>query len=114
MVANSLQSGRVVSLGSINMDLVALCKNLPYPGQTVHGTSLEMIPGGKGANQAVAAVRAGAETVMIGAAGKDDAFGQQLADFLFNENIDISHVSSVEGVTGTALIAVEESGKILL
>ena len=73
--------GRVLVAGSINIDLVTSVPALPVPGQTVLGSELAYHPGGKGANQAVAASRAGAAVTMIGAVG-DDSFGGRLVAFL--------------------------------
>ena len=69
--------GRVVVAGSINMDVVAIAERHPRVGETVSGTSVRYFPGGKGANQAVAAAKLGAATVLIGRLGSD-AFGAEL------------------------------------
>lgn len=100
--------GSVLVVGSINMDAVAIASRHPRHGETVKGSELRLLPGGKGANQAVAARRAGAPTSMVGRLG-DDAFGQQLTSFLDEEGIDLSLVSRVTGVSsGTALIVVAD------
>jgi ribokinase len=96
---------RVVVVGSINMDVVAASPRQPAIGETVLGTDLRYIPGGKGANQAVAAARLGASTALVGNIGVDP-FGQSLADFLAGEGIDLAAVARVEAPTGTALILV--------
>ena len=97
---------RIVVVGSINMDLVTLAPRFVAPGETLTGERFLTIPGGKGANQAVAAARLGAQVAMVGNVG-DDAFGQQLYDGLKAEGIDVTHVARVDGVgSGTASIAV--------
>lgn len=101
---------RVVVIGSINMDVVVTVPRLPLPGETLAGTSVHHVPGGKGANQAVAARRLGAPTALVGAVG-DDAFGRQLAGFLAAEGIDTSGVRTVAGASGTALITVAADGE---
>ena len=96
----------VVVLGSLNMDLVAQVSRLPRPGETILGKNFSTVPGGKGANQAVAAVRLGAQTAMIGRVG-NDSFGQMLRDELVADKIDVSAVGkSDRAPSGTALIAV--------
>ncbi|SDG87437.1 ribokinase [Propionivibrio dicarboxylicus] len=95
---------RVLVIGSINMDLVVNAARFPGPGETVLGQSFSTFPGGKGANQAVAAKRLGADVTMIGCVG-DDAFGTQLTEQLANEGIDTRFVRRVPGVsTGVATI----------
>jgi ribokinase len=97
---------RIVVVGSINMDLVTLAPRFAGPGETITGDRFLTIPGGKGANQAVAAARLGAQVAMVGNIG-DDAFGQSLYDGLKAEGIDVSHVTKVDGVgSGTASITV--------
>lgn len=99
----------VLVIGSLNMDLVATCARLPAPGETVAGTSFAALPGGKGANQAVAAARLGARVFMAGSVGTD-AFGASLRAGLVAEGIDTAHLAAVPGPTGTALIAVDAAG----
>ncbi len=95
----------VVVLGSVNMDLVARVARLPKPGETLMGSDFVTVPGGKGANQAVAVARLGVETAMVGRVG-DDGFGEVLRDRLSSENIDTSALStSKTAPSGTALIA---------
>jgi ribokinase len=96
---------KVVVVGSINMDLVAVGDRHPRPGETVMGRELHLLPGGKGANQAVAARRGGAPTHMVGRVG-DDVFGVELREFLDREGIDLQEAKAVAGSSGTALITV--------
>jgi ribokinase len=106
-----MTEGRVLVAGSINMDIVASVKRHPVPGETLSGRDLGYFPGGKGANQAVAASRAGAKVEMIGAVG-DDAFGPDLLKFLEDNGVDTHGVASISGTpTGTALIVVDEQGE---
>ncbi len=98
----------VVVVGSLNLDLVARTPRLPGPGETVGGTSYDEFPGGKGLNQAVAAARAGAAVAMVGAVGSDHA-GTLLRDVALAEGIDVSHITTLDGVaTGRAMIAVDD------
>jgi ribokinase len=99
----------VLVIGSLNMDLVATCARLPAPGETVAGTGFASIPGGKGANQAVAAARLGARVHMAGSVGAD-AFGAELRAGLAAAGVETTHVATVPGPTGTALIAVDAAG----
>lgn len=99
---------RIVVVGSINMDLVTLAPRFPAPGETLLGERFLTVPGGKGANQAVAAARLGAEVTLIGAIGRD-AFGVELARGLTDEGIDLAHVVTRDDVgSGTASITVAE------
>ncbi len=101
---------RIVVVGSINMDLVARMLRLPKPGETVTGESFQTIPGGKGANQAVAAARLGAEVSMIARVG-DDAFGETLRNQLMVDGVDCSQIRSTKDCSsGVAMIGVEASG----
>jgi ribokinase len=101
----------VVVVGSLNMDLVVRAPRLPVPGETLLGRSFSTVPGGKGANQAVAAARLGARTAMIGCVG-DDAFGRQLRAGLEADGIDCRALRTLSGQSsGVALIVVEESGR---
>ena len=102
-------SGRVVIVGSLNVDLVVGLERMPLPGETVFGHSLEQHPGGKGLNQAVAAARLGAGTRMVGAVGTS-ADGDWLREVLRTEGIDDAGVLAVDGVSGTALIEVDAAG----
>lgn len=99
----------IVVPGSINLDLTARVERLPAPGETVQGPSFATAPGGKGANQALAARRAGADVAMIGAVGADTQAGEALA-LLNDGGVDLSRVKSVEDVsTGVALIMVDDA-----
>lgn len=104
----------VLVLGSLNMDLVAQVSRLPQPGETLLGSSFVTVPGGKGANQAVAAARLGAATAAIGRVGQD-AFGAVLRDRLQAENIDTRALStSLKSPSGTALIAVSPTNNQII
>lgn len=102
-------SGRVTVLGSANMDLVVTVDRVPGLGETVTGTTFNTVPGGKGANQALAAARAGAFVRFLGAVG-GDPYGAQLRDLLTAEGIDVSGLVTAEAPTGTAHIVVERGG----
>jgi len=103
--------GRVAVLGSINMDLVVRVPGLPRPGDTVLGESLLTILGGKGANQAVAAARLGAQVRMIGRVG-GDAFGAELVAGLRDDGVETSGIAvDASEPSGAALIVVEKSGQ---
>ena len=105
------RAGRVVVLGSVNADLVLRCSRLPLPGQTVHGRDFQTLPGGKGANQAVAAARLGASVSFIGCVGDDD-FGRSARKNLADEGIDTQHLHTVAAMgTGVAVILVDDSGQ---
>ena len=101
---------KVVVVGSLNMDLVTRASRLPRGGETLVGQSFATVPGGKGANQAVAAARLGADVAMIGCVGRD-AYGTQLRDALLEEGIDCQAVNEVEGSSGVALIVVDDSSQ---
>jgi ribokinase len=101
----------VVVVGAINVDLVVAAPRLPGPGETVVGGGLQTFGGGKGANAAVAAARAGATVELIGAVGDDDTGVAALAE-LRNEGIDVSDVAVLPGEsTGVALIVVDDDGE---
>jgi ribokinase len=106
----TVTSGRVVVVGSINVDLVVATQRLPRPGETVLGGELARHLGGKGANQAVAAARAGASVTMVGAVGRD-ADGDESVAALEAEGIDVSRIRRVDARTGVALIAVAPDGE---
>ena len=101
----------VVVVGSINIDLIARVAALPRAGQTVTGREFLESPGGKGANQAVAAARLGARVTFIGRVG-DDGFGTQLREGLRREHVDIGHVdATAKCPSGVAMVCVEEEGE---
>jgi ribokinase len=98
--------GRVFVAGSINMDVVATATRHPKVGETVAGSAVHYFPGGKGANQAVAAAKLGASTALIGRLGAD-AFGQQLRAFLDTQGVDLAMVKDTAGAdSGTAIITI--------
>ncbi|GAA2430597.1 MULTISPECIES: ribokinase [Streptomyces] len=99
----------IVVLGSTNMDLVAYVSRAPKLGETVTGREFRTVPGGKGANQAVAAARAGAEVSMIGAVGSDE-FGTRLRAGLTGAGVDTDLLRTVDGPSGTAHIVVDDEG----
>ncbi|WP_330457208.1 ribokinase [Streptomyces sp. NBC_00820] len=99
----------IAVLGSTNMDLVTYVAKAPQRGETVTGREFRTIPGGKGANQAIAAARAGATVSMIGAVGNDD-FGARLRDTLEHSGADTDSLRTVEGQSGTAHIVVDDEG----
>ena len=103
----------IVVAGSINLDLIANVDRLPAPGETVPGTGFASAPGGKGANQALAARRAGAEVRMAGAVG-GDAFASQALALLGEAAVDLSTVRRVDAPTGTALILVGADGENMI
>ncbi|RKN49449.1 ribokinase [Micromonospora endolithica] len=101
---------RVVVVGSANMDLVATAPALPRPGETLLGTDFVMVPGGKGANQAVAAVRAGASCAFLGAIGSD-AFGVTLRARITAAGVDTGQLRVTYGSSGVALVMVSADGE---
>ncbi|MCK1745477.1 ribokinase [Bradyrhizobium sp. 139] len=106
--------GRVFVAGSINMDVVAAADRHPKVGETVAGRQVLYFPGGKGANQAVAASRLGARTTLIGRLGKD-SFGAELKTFLGDQGIDLGYLQeNVEVHTGTAIITVAEADNTIV
>lgn len=100
----------VVVIGSLNMDLVTRAPRLPKGGETLIGHSFATVSGGKGANQAVAAARLGAQVAMVGCVGNDD-YGVRLRDALLAEQIDCQTVSVVEDSSGVALIVVDDNSQ---
>ena len=102
---------RIAVVGSLNMDLVVRVPRMPVPGETLIGHDFHVIPGGKGANQAVAAARLGAQVTMIGRVGDDD-FGRAQQRNLAQEGIGVTHVSvDAEEATGIALITLDAAGQ---
>ncbi|MEV5677779.1 ribokinase [Streptomyces sp. NPDC052164] len=99
----------IAVLGSTNMDLVAYVARAPERGETVTGREFRTIPGGKGANQAVAAARAGGDVVMIGAVGAD-VYGDLLRANLSGSGVDTEFLHTVDGPSGTAHIVVDDAG----
>ncbi|NEW28126.1 ribokinase [Nocardia cyriacigeorgica] len=100
----------IAVLGSINMDLVTTTERRPEPGETVLGTGFTMVPGGKGANQAVAAGRAGGRVEFIGAVG-DDVFADGLRAVLRESGVGTARLRTVDGPSGIAAIVVDASGE---
>ena len=100
----------ILVIGSLNADLVVRAPHFPQPGETISGDDLHIIPGGKGANQAVAAARQGASVAMLGRVGKD-SFGPFLLENLKSNSVDITNVHSDDSATGTAIIVVDASGQ---
>jgi ribokinase len=101
--------GRVLVAGSINMDIVAKAPRFPRIGETVAGFDLHFFPGGKGANQAVAAAKSGAPTELIGKVGQD-VFGGELRAFLAKQGVGVTRVTEIkETPTGTAIITVSDA-----
>lgn len=101
---------RLNVLGSLNIDVSVRVARLPVPGETVLGSAAVIAPGGKGANQAVAAARLGAEVRMVGCTGDDD-FGRTARTALEADGVDASGVRAVPGPTGVALITVDPAGE---
>ncbi|MGB3770339.1 MAG: ribokinase [Rhodococcus sp. (in: high G+C Gram-positive bacteria)] len=108
--APGARRSRIAVVGSVNMDLVARTPALPEPGQTVLGTSFDTTPGGKGANQAVAAARAGAYVTFVGAVGSD-TFALELRRMLVDAEVDSSLLREVDGASGVALITVDDAAE---
>lgn len=103
--------GPIVVIGSINMDLVCRAARVPAPGETILGSDLVTIPGGKGANQAVAAAKLGAEVYFVGRVGNDD-FGARLLNGLQQHRVKTDFVTVTEGVSsGCAMILVDKKGE---
>ena len=109
-VKATLSPAHVVVFGSINMDLVARVPRFARAGETVLGDSFATVPGGKGANQAVAAARLGVPVRMVGRVGQD-AFGPVLLDALAAHGVNIQGVAVVPGASGVAMIEVDAGGE---
>ncbi|RDI32323.1 ribokinase [Rhodococcus sp. AG1013] len=105
-----MSANRVVVVGSINMDLVARTPRMPAPGETILGTTFATTPGGKGANQAIAAARAGADVAFVGAVG-DDTFALDLRQALVDAEVDAERLREVSGPSGVAVITVDDDGQ---
>ena len=105
---------KIVVLGGINMDVVATVQRMPQPGETVHGDGFFMAGGGKGANQAVAAARLGADVRMVGRVGDDD-FGRALTDKMRAAGVEMDGVAAdPSNPTGVAIIMVDAAGQNLI
>lgn len=100
----------ILVIGSLNADLVVRAPRFPQPGETISGGDLQIIPGGKGANQAVAAGRQGVAVTMIGRVGSD-SFGPFLVENLKSNQVDTAHVIVADSATGTAIIVVDANGQ---
>ncbi|MEU6020769.1 ribokinase [Micromonospora sp. NPDC047134] len=105
-----MRQPRVVVVGSANMDLVATAEALPRPGETRLGTDFVMVPGGKGANQAIAATRAGADCAFLGAIGSD-SFGVTLKARITAAGVDTGPLRVTYGPSGVALVMVNAAGE---
>ena len=101
---------RIVVVGSINLDLVGTTQRIPIAGETVAGLSFQTFPGGKGANQAVAAARLGGSVSMLGKLGTD-AFGAHLRDSLAESRVNTDGIEVVHGSSGIALITTDAKGE---
>jgi ribokinase len=100
----------ILVVGSLNADLVVRAPHFPQPGETISGEDLQVIPGGKGANQAVASARLGANVAMLGRVGKDN-FGDFLLNNLKSNKVDSQLVQRDDASTGTAIIVVDSNGQ---
>lgn len=101
---------KILIVGSLNADLVVRTPRFPQPGETISGEDLQVIPGGKGANQAVAAARLGVNVSMLGRVGKDN-FGDFLLDNLKANHVDTALIQRDDASTGTATIIVDSHGQ---
>ncbi|KNC19348.1 ribokinase [Arthrobacter sp. RIT-PI-e] len=106
----SVPSPGIVVVGSINADLVVTLERHPRPGETVLGRTLTVLPGGKGANQAVAAALLGADVTMVGAVG-DDAYAETALSGLHAAGADLRAVRRADGSTGVAIVEVSDDGE---
>ena len=97
-------------IGSLNMDFVVNVDTMPKPGQTIIGSNFKEVPGGKGANQAVAMTRLNGNVSMIGKVG-EDGFGQTLINSLKNDKVDTTYIQTSKGATGVALITVDKNAQ---
>ncbi|RLC08945.1 MAG: ribokinase [Deltaproteobacteria bacterium] len=110
----SSNSGSIVVVGSSNMDLVAKAVRIPVVGETLMGSDFFMVPGGKGANQAVAAAKLGAEVIFVAKLGKDVFASKSLENFK-SVGISTKHIEQLDGVpSGVAIIAIDEQGKNII
>ncbi|XEC95293.1 ribokinase [Paenibacillus tarimensis] len=109
-----MKKPKLVVIGSLNMDIVVETDRYPRVGETIMGSRIRFIPGGKGANQAVAGARLGAETAMIGAVG-EDSFGDELLRSLQGDGVDVSGVKRIAGAsTGIASIYVAQGDNSII
>ena len=99
----------IVVIGSMNMDYILKTTDLPKKGETIHANDFKTAIGGKGANQAFAAKKLGADVVMIGAVGKDEN-GSKIINKMNQEGIDVSRIERVDTNTGNAIITVDKKG----
>ena len=106
----SKSTGRIVVVGSLNADLTIYCDRLPQPGETVQGHGFAVNPGGKSANQAVAAGRLGGHVSLVGAVGEDPN-GDMLLASVAGAGVDVGHVRTSGEATGVAVIAVDARGE---
>ena len=105
---------KIAVVGSINMDMTVTAERIPLKGETLMGDSISYIPGGKGANQAVAMAKLGAEVEMFGCVG-DDSNGQKMLDNLNHVGVKTTHIQRLEGVpTGIAMITVGENDNTII
>jgi ribokinase len=104
-----MEGPRITVVGSVNLDLVARCERLPRPGETVTGATFERVPGGKGANQAVACARLGAEVKLVAAVG-DDPFAEEALTALREAGVELQ-LQRVSAPTGVAIILVDAAGE---
>jgi ribokinase len=110
VTGDARHAGRVVVVGSLNADLTIYCERLPLPGETVHGNGFAVNPGGKSANQAVAASRLGGTASLVGAVG-EDSNGDMLLSSAAGAGVDVGHVRTSSEPTGVAVIAVDAGGE---
>lgn len=109
-----MKQPNIVVVGSMNMDIVARTSRFPQAGETITGEEAHFIPGGKGANQAVAAARLGAQTTMLGAVG-NDAFGWTLLESLQQNNVAIDKVKVIDGAaTGIASVLLTQDDNMIV
>jgi ribokinase len=109
-MSHSHRTGPIVVLGSVNMDLITRTPRLPQPGETLLGNDFTTVPGGKGANQAIAAARAGGRVVFIGAVGEDE-FGSRLRGALVAGNVSVEFLREAPGPSGIASITVDDDAE---
>ncbi len=109
-MADTGWAGSIVVLGSINMDLVTTTSRLPKPGETLLGNTFSTVPGGKGANQAIAAAKAGGQVRFAGAVGDDD-FGDRLRAALVEGGVSVDLLRKIRGPSGIASITVDDTAE---